>query len=232
MSKSKKGSKENPITSLELSNILLKKRAFQITGATIKDDFCNYGIEKITGIGIGNTENVTGKAGTIKDSLRTAFSKLFVHLAIADAMFSNRGIEVERIEDFEMHEFTLLYEVVSFKVTGGSENESVILTGHKYVADLGGRMELKTPKITIDNLGGYKWHKELAEAIAVAREEVALYEEGNYIPVKNEEDTPDPKQQEIGFSDESAKEKQSGQKENDQEASDNDSFEDFDNAKV
>jgi hypothetical protein len=223
MSKSKKGSKENPITSLELSNILLKKRAFQITGATIKDDFCNYGIEKITGIGIGNTENVTGKAGTIKDSLRTAFSKLFVHLAIADGMFSNRGIEVERIEDFEMHEFTLLYEVVSFKVTGGSENESVILTGHKYVPDLGGRMELKTPKITIDNLGGYKWHQELAEAIAVVREEVALYEEGNYIPVKDEEDTPDPKQQKIDFEMHVAGSDEEGN---------TDSFEDFENAKV
>lgn len=199
MSKSKKGSKENPLGSDEPKGIIENRRQFEITQATIKDDFCNYSFEIIAGVGIGDTHNVKGKAGIIKDTMRTAFSKFNVHLAVIDDAFKNSGIEIEDIDMQHNHDLTLCYNVTGFTIKGGKDNESIVLSGNKYVSSAGGRMELESPKITIDNLGGYKWYNELATAAENAREEVALYKEGNYVPVKEDIEEPDPKQSKINF---------------------------------
>ncbi|HXR85051.1 MAG TPA: hypothetical protein VN722_12115 [Hanamia sp.] len=206
MSKAKKGSKENPITSQDLENIANKvlgidfeKRDYSITEAAIKDDFCNYSFEVVKGIGIGDKASIKGKAGTIKESLRKAFTKFNVHLAFMDDVFKNSNIEIEDIDKLHDDEHTSLYSVTGFKINGGDENESIILVGNKYISS-GGRITLETPKIFIHEHSGYKWYNELKQAADIARNEVAKYKEGNYIPVVEDEDAVDPAQLTMCFS--------------------------------
>ena len=113
------------------------------------------------------------------DSLQEAFNKLNVHLACIDDVFKHSGIDVIDIDNHHNDELAMNYVISSFAVKGTSEYESVVLVGNKYVGSVGGRMEIKTPKVTIDNLSSYKWHNELKTAIEKCREEVALYKEGN-----------------------------------------------------
>lgn len=204
MSKAKKGTKENPITSQDLQNIANKvlgidseKRDYSITEAAVKDDFCNYSFEVLKGIGIGDKASIKPKAGTIKETLRKAFSKFNVHLAFMDDVFKNSNIEIEDIDKLHDDEHTSLYNVTGFKISGGDENESIILVGNKYISS-GGRITLETPKIFIHEHSGYKWYNELKLAADIARNEVAKYKEGNYIPVV-EEETEDPAQLKMSF---------------------------------
>jgi len=203
MSKSKKGSKENPITSEDSENISIcmgdtQKRNYSITEAAIKDGFCNYSFEVIKGIGIGDKASIKGKAGTIKESLKKAFAKFNVHLAFMDDVFKNSGVEIEDIDQFHDNEHTALYDVTEFKIRGGEENESIILVGNKYISS-GGRINLETPKIYIHEHSAYKWYNELKTAADNAREEVALYKEGGYIPVEDDEIPEDPAQLKMTF---------------------------------
>lgn len=204
MPKGKKGSKDNPLKSTELEkilNVLAKpKRSFKIMEAAIKDDFCNYHYENIEGIGIGDKHKVIRKkAGYIKDDMKKAFAKLNAHIAFIDDIFSHAGNDVEDIDMMHAHEFTFLYTVTAFRISGDEENESVILVGDKFV-NIGGRITLETPKIPIDNSSSYKWYNELKTAIDVCREEVALYAEGKYHPIEVPEDIEDPNQMKMSFS--------------------------------
>lgn len=213
MSKGKKGSKENPVSLNDLVNAVENGgRAFEITEATIKDDFCHYKYEVTRGVGLGDTHTVNG-TGIIKDELREAFIKFNVHLAVIDEVFKHSGIEITDIDTLNDHELTGLFHVTAFKMKGSSDLESIQLIGNKYVSSAGGRIELKSPWITLDNLGSYKWYNELKDAATVARNEVARYKEGNYIAVE-EDDLEDPKQGKLELSVES------------------NSNADFDNAKV
>lgn len=203
MSKLKKGSKEVPIISDILENIAkgidAKQRNYSITEAHIKDGFCNYTFQVIRGNGIGDNVTVKGKAGTIKESLRKAFEQFNAHLAFMDDVFKYCGIEIDDINKFHDNEYTALFDVTGFKIQGGEENESIILFGSKYIS-LGGRFNLDTPKTFIHEHSGYKWYNELKAAADNAREEVALYKEGNYIPVEEDEMPEDPAQLKISFS--------------------------------
>ena len=171
-----------------------KDRPYVIMGATVKDGMCDYSYEIISGIGIGGTHTVKKTAGIVDDDLLTALSKFSVHLAVVDGSFKYSGIEIDDIDSFHTHEITHNYIVTQFKIAGGKDNESIQLIGNKYVSEAGGRMELTTPKIPLDNLSSYKWYNELKDAAAYAREEVSLYKEGKYTPIEVDEEEDDPAQ--------------------------------------
>lgn len=163
------------------------ERDFEIKEATIKDDFCNYGYEITGGIGIGDTHNVKG-SGIIDDDMRDAFAIFNVHLAVLDDVFKHSGIEITDIDTMHGHELTQLFHVTGFKIKGGKENECIVLIGTKYVSSAGGRFDLESPKIPLDNLSSYKWYNELKMTADRARDEVALYKEGKYTVVELEEE--------------------------------------------
>lgn len=203
----KKGTKESPvvINMTELAraakklreNETAEGRAIEIREALIKDDFCNYKYEIVSGKAIGFTHGVVGK-GVIEDDMRNAFARLNVHLAVIDDVYKHSGVQIGDIDSMHNDELALLYTVTGIKIKGGEENEAVILIGNKYLSS-GARMELESPKIAIDSLSSYTWHNELREAVRMVREEVALYHFGKYTPVKVEEPEEDPKQSKIGF---------------------------------
>ncbi|HRN92995.1 MAG TPA: hypothetical protein PLS87_11285 [Ferruginibacter sp.] len=201
MAKGKLGSKTNPLTVLMADQLAegIKPRGFKITEASIKDDFCNYKYEVTEKIGMGDKHDVKGQ-GIVKDSLKDAFAKLHVHLAHIDDAFKNSGTDVTDIDKMHNHDLAFLYNVTGFKVKGTDDDMSVILSGSKHVS-VGGRIHIETPKVVLDNLSGYKWYNELKSAVLECQEEVAMYREGNYIPVEESSDEPDPAQTKMEFGD-------------------------------
>lgn len=208
MPKTKNGSKTKGAPGVKLSGgartrvsamEAVDKHTFTITDAKLKDDLCHYGFEITEGAGLGDPCNIKG-SNLIKDEMREAFAQLRVHLAFIDDVFKYQGVEIEDIDKMHGHELTGLFNVTGFKIKGGDENESIILIGNKYLSS-GSRMELESPAIPLDNLSSYKWYNELKSASDAVRLEVALYKEGFYTPVKEEEDEdsePSHKQMKIG----------------------------------
>lgn len=198
--------KENPNSLSDLKKISSRmilgdvKRNYEINEAAIKDDFCNYSYSIIDGIGVGDRHNVKGKSGTVENDMNDAFGRLRVHLAFMDDIFKHSKTEIDDIDNMHNDQNTLLYDVTGFKISGGEDNESVILIGNKYVS-AGGRFNLETPKISIDDSSSYKWYNELKKEINDARLEVSLYKEGKYIPIadQGEEDKEDPAQIKMSF---------------------------------
>lgn len=177
--------------------ISTEEKSFVIKKAMIKDGFCNYKFEVISGVHTGDTHNVTGKA-LVKDDLHTAFSRLNVHVAIIDDVFKHSKIEVTDIESINNHELVGLYQVEGFEVKGSIDDESVILTYRKHVSEAGGWEEITTPKIVLDNLSSYSWTDDLRDAVNGAREEVYLYAfKGKCIPVEKDEPEDNPNQMTI-----------------------------------
>lgn len=182
MSKNKKNTKvQDNLVEVEES-----LRDFEVRSADIKDDICNYSLEIIRGKKVGWTANEKGK-GLIEDDLRNAFAKLNVHLAYCDDVFKHNKLDIDDIDTMHTDELAMLYMVTGFKIKGGESNESIILIGNKYLSS-GSRMELESPKISIDNLSSYKWWNELKAAADQCREEVALYHEGKFTAVETEDD--------------------------------------------
>lgn len=173
------------------------EKQFEITAASIKDDFCNYTYEIIKGVGFGDTHQVKGK-GIVDPDMLNAFAKLNVHLAVLDDAFLLSGIEVVNIDLHHTHELATNYAVTGFKVKGEGENKSVVLVGNKYITSASGRIAIETPKIFIGNASTYKWRQELDNAIEKAREEVALYKNGKYTVAETSGDE-DPNQSEMSF---------------------------------
>lgn len=168
--------------------------AYVIKEALIKDDFCNYQFEITEGVGIGDTHNVKG-SGVIEDDMRHAFGKLNVHLACIDDVFKHSKIEIDDIDKYHNHDLAGIYHATGIKIKGSKDNESVVILGNKYVSSAGGRIDLVTPKIPLDSLSSYKWYNELKAVVDNIREEVALYKEGKYTPVEEEEEQkPNPRQ--------------------------------------
>lgn len=161
-------------------------RSFDIKEAVIKDDFCNYSYEVTEGKATGFTHQVKGK-GIIEDDLRNAFAKLNVHLAFIDDVYKHSDVNFPDIDKMHNDELALLYTVTGFKIKGIEENEAIILIGNKHLS-AGGRMELESPKIPIDDLSSYKWFKALKSVSNLCREEVALYHEGKYTVVEEEDE--------------------------------------------
>lgn len=166
------------------------ERDYEILSAKLSDGKCEYEYEITQGTGLGDKHKVKGE-GIFMDSLQEAFNKLNVHLAAIDDVFKHSGIEVVNINQHHTDELATNYVISSFAIKGSKENEAVVMVGSKYVGSVGGRMEIKTPRITVDNLSSYKWHAELKAALDLCREEVVLYKEGNCT-------VPDTAEEEIG----------------------------------
>jgi hypothetical protein len=157
-----------------LQKLLGGNRPFEIKEAKVKDDFCNYNYYVKEGVGAGDTHKVTG-TGIVDRDMHLAFAKLNVHLAVIDDVFKHSNIEIGDIDNFHGHDLTVLYSVTGFKFSGSEDNETVVLIGTKYVTSAVGRIEIESPKISLDSGSGYKFYNELKEAADNAKEEVALY---------------------------------------------------------
>lgn len=196
MAKAKKGTKENPLTTNELSAAISslleeKKRPYKITEAVIVDDLCNYKYEMIEGKGPYDRHKVDGK-GIIVEDMREVFRKLRVHMAAVYGVFSLQGLDIQDIDLHHIDDIIAEFNVNGFKIKGGEDMESISLIGSKHIATVGGRMALTTPWIDISTLSSYKWYNELKDLADKAREEVALYKEGKYIvPDVDEDDEED-----------------------------------------
>ena len=189
MSKSKKGTKENPISLEEISDIMNDQlKEFVIKKASVNDSLCNYSYKILNGVGVGDTHTVKG-TGVCADTMLDAFAAFNVHMACIDDVFKHSGIEVTDIDSMHGHDLATIYTVTGFDIKGEAEDESIILTGNKYISASGGRIELTTPKITMDNLSSYKWYNELKAASDNARYEVELYKGGNCTAKEQEEPT-------------------------------------------
>lgn len=164
-----------------------EQKPFEIISASINDDFCQYEFLVTEGVGKDDKIKVQG-SGIIEDDMRNAFIALKVHLACIDDIFKHSEIEIDYIEKFNNHDHTHLYSVTGFKVKGAKENESVILIGTKYISCAGGRIDIVTPKIPLDNASSYKWYNELKTAIDICRLEVELYKGGKYTLVEHDEE--------------------------------------------
>jgi hypothetical protein len=189
----KKGSKGNPLSLKDQDE--LNEAPYIIKEATLKDGYCNYVFEITKGTGFGDKHKVDG-SGLIEDDLRYSFGRFNVHMAAIDDVFKHSDVEIDDINNFHGHEHAHLYNTTGFKISGGKDDESVILIGTKYVSCAGGRIEIKTPKIPLDNNSSYPWFQQLREAVDRAREEVALYKEGKYT-VEEDEDEENPVQMTI-----------------------------------
>ncbi|HEY4150561.1 MAG TPA: hypothetical protein VGM41_16590 [Chitinophagaceae bacterium] len=197
MSKAKK-SKETELSNAPETFTKNEDRNFEIVEAQIKDDFCHYSFRIIKGKTAGFTFKVIG-AGIIEDDMRKAFAKQNVHLAIIDDVFKYSEIEIEDLGKMHGHELAVLFHVNGFKIKGEGDDESVILKGTKYVS-AGGRLEIESPKISLDSFSSYKWYKALKYAVDVSREEVALYAEGKFtLPEKDDEPEVGLKQTKLKF---------------------------------
>lgn len=179
----------------EGTKVLNLSNSVRITEAHIKDEFCHYSYEILSGIGRGDTHKVKG-TGIIDRSMGIAFSALNPHLACIDDIFKHAGVKVKNIDSMKGDEYTQLYEVTGFKIKGAAENESVILVGTKHVTEGGGRMELNgTPQIPLSGSSSYTWYNELRDAVELARNEVDEYRNGKCTAPQEEEQ--DPKQMKL-----------------------------------
>lgn len=168
-------------------------RTVDITAGAIVDGFCNYSYENTAGVLKGGQETMKGP-GIVDDDMLNAFAKFRVHMAVIDSAFKHSGIQIGNIDDMHTDEITQDYEVTAFKIFGSKGNESVQMFGNKHASEAGGRMEVKTLKIPLDNMSSYKWFKELKAVTDDARDEVALYHGGKFTAVKHEEEDTDAEQ--------------------------------------
>lgn len=182
MSKSKKGSKQNPITDQDLAEANIPE--YVIVSAKLNDGKCDFSFRTEKGIHAGEVANIKG-VGIFYDSLQDAFNTFNVHLAVIDEAYKHKGVEIEDIDMYHTDELAMSYSVDQFKIKGEGDNESIVLIGSKYTSL--GEIGIETPKIPLDSLSGYKWFNELKAASDNARKEVSEYKEGNFeVPEKDE----------------------------------------------
>jgi hypothetical protein len=96
----RKGSRQNPITSEELQDAInAPDKEIEITGATLKGDFCNYSYEIQKGKTKGDTVNRKG-SNIFHEDLKKAFWKLNVHLGcICELIDKNKVKDIEALEN-------------------------------------------------------------------------------------------------------------------------------------
>ena len=197
MAKKKDGPIEDQIKDVPPVDNIEETKELVVMKAVIKDGFCNYTYKVLMGIGKGAKHNVTGP-GIVNDSMYDAFASFNVHLASIDDIFKHSGIEIADIDTMHGHELATIFNVTGFEIKGEQSNESIILFGNKYISSAGGRIELSTPKIPLDNLSSYKWYNELITVLNNARNEVELYHGGNYT-VKEQDEKEEMVQTKITF---------------------------------
>lgn len=188
MAKAKKGSKSNPITEKDKAELELPE--YVIVSAKLNDGKCDFSFRTQIGVHTGEVATIKG-VGIFFETLRDAFNKLNVHLAVIDEAYKHSGIEIDDIDKFHTDDLALSYTVDAFKIKGEGDSETITLIGTKYTSL--GSIGIETPKIALDSLSGYKWYNELKSASDEARREVAEYKEGNF-EVPEKEEKPNAKQ--------------------------------------
>lgn len=115
------------------------EKTVDIRTAKLKDVFCNYSYELLTGPTSGDAIGRNG-ASVIHDDLRNAFAKLNPHLAvICEQIPAEEFDEIDSIAkyDDEVHLARSLehkvnhYSVSGFILDGTGEKESIVLLGEK-----------------------------------------------------------------------------------------------------
>lgn len=161
---------------------------YQITSATIKDGVCNYSYEVTEGVNAGDTHNVKG-TGLVMEDLERAFARLNVHMAMLDDVFKHAKVAIENIDAMRGHELALLYTLTGITFKGSAEDESIVLIGYKAISFSGEHIELKSPRIPLNNTSSYPFVKELNQCAQDARNEVMLYAEGKFTKPEATEET-------------------------------------------
>lgn len=165
----------------------------EIKQAMLKDDFCNYKYEVVSGKMKGDTCNRSG-ASIVHNDLKTVFKKLHVHLALSCEELDKKGIkDVDNIPAWdadadipanlsqlqEISRKIFHFSVSSIKTDGTGENEGVTLVGQKRLST-GEYVKLESPRITWD--GEYYFINELRVIVDDIKEEVEKYMNGKAAP--------------------------------------------------
>lgn len=157
-------------------------KAYNITDAVLRDDYCNYGMRILIGPKAGEISGTRGK-NIIDDDLRHAFGALNVHLAAIDRVFWAAGI-TDDIDTLHGEELALLYNVHGFRLMGDEGDLSVILMGSKDVA-MGHRQKINTVAVPLEGSSSYKWYEQLLAAIEHCQAEIEAYKEGKWVVDEN-----------------------------------------------
>ena len=153
------------------------EKASEIKKAVIKDEYCSYTYELLTGKTKGDMINRKGVHVVHQDML-DAFTNLEVFVAHLDDAFSSWAVNQTPIQDLERNEKVDLYGITGFQISGTDENKSVVLNGVKTVSQ--GSFAFATPKIKLG--GSYLYAEELQSRLDVLIKEVELYSEGKSAP--------------------------------------------------
>ncbi len=125
-----------------------EKKPFEILSASLKDSYCNYGYEVMTGSNIGDVIPSRKGAHFVHEDLEEAFANLDVFFAHIDGAFNSWSNNQTHLSEFEEKEELAQYRVSTFKIVGVEENKSVILSGTKFT--LHGDISFSTPKIKLN----------------------------------------------------------------------------------
>jgi hypothetical protein len=152
-------------------------KPFEITGAIVKDGYCNYDVNVMQGKLIGEKSKIDGPL-IIHDDLRYAMNKLRVHLAVMDDAFKKAHFDIENIDNERTNDLVQDYDVSGFKIKKADENIQVSIIGSKYLSQVTGRMTCVTPFVLLDTGTEYKWYNELLADVENVRLEVEQYKAG------------------------------------------------------
>lgn len=164
---------------IDVSKIFNKnlENASEIKKAVIKDEYCSYTYELLTGKTKGDMISRKG-VHVVHEDMLEAFVNLEVFLAHSDDAFDSWAVNQTPIQDLEADVKLDLYTVTAFKIAGIEENKAVILCGNKVVSN--GIISFETPKIKLS--GSYLYAEELESRLQIAINEVELYSEGKAAP--------------------------------------------------
>jgi hypothetical protein len=154
-------------------------KPYEIIGATLNEDKCNYSYEIKTGPLTGDKHSVKG-TNSIHEDLVEAFRRLNRHLACIDGGF--KYIEFSNVDDLENNEISGQYSVMGIKMSGTEDDQKVQLTGQKYSTEVQGWHDINTCKVLLESFSSYKWYNELKEAADAIRSEVEQYMQGKCAP--------------------------------------------------
>jgi hypothetical protein len=161
----------------------------EIKGAVVKDEFCHYSYEITEGKCEG--DKVTNRKGSniVHDDMKLAFQALHPHLAsICEEVDISPDMDISHIQKFDetVHREGGLehkishFTVYGFKLTGGGDNEALILMGEKRLST-GDHIGLTTHKIKWDDTT-YHFVADLKAAVNSVILEVEEYMNGKCAP--------------------------------------------------
>jgi hypothetical protein len=153
------------------------ERPLEVKSAHLKDMYCNYSYELLTGVGKGDVLTRKGSS-IVHDDMRLAFKRLQVHLAIIDDTIPE--YKEASLKAIMKNDNVLKFAVSGMEITGSDTNRGVIIHGDKWCNAGSGHISIKTPKIKFD--GGYVFLDDLQDAIIHIQSEVEEYMNGKVDP--------------------------------------------------